>query len=110
MRALILAGLLMTTAAACGPRKVEVVSGTQTISEVSLSVTNNLKDEVSIYVIVGGQETFLKRVPANSNEQFMVPNVRSGTTVSLKATPVNGGDSYVRDNVTLSGTFEWTVP
>lgn len=102
--------VLLFSVAACGQRKVHVVSDTQTVSEVSLAVTNNLDDVVSVYVISGGTETFLQRVNAKSTARFTVPNFRSGTVVSLKATPVNGGDSYVRDNVTLTGMFEWTVP
>lgn len=107
---LLLAAFLALSAVACGPRKVHVVSGAQAVSEVTLAVTNNLDQEVSVYVLYGGNETFLKRVAANSTERFNVPNIASGTSVTLRAVPVNGGDSYTRSNVVLSGMYEWEVP
>jgi hypothetical protein len=39
-----------------------------------------------------------------------VPGVAAGTAVGLKATPVDGSRSYTRDNVTLSGLYEWQIP
>jgi hypothetical protein len=39
-----------------------------------------------------------------------VPGVSAGTTVRLKAVPADGSRAYTRDNVTLTGLYEWTVP
>jgi hypothetical protein len=109
MKTLLFAALAMMVTA-CGPRKVEVKTGPQPASEVSLSVTNNLSSPVNVYVITGGNEVFIKQVPANTTESMNVPGVAAGTTVKLKATPVGGSSSYTRDNVTLSGLYEWRVP
>lgn len=110
MKTLLFATALLIGAVACGPRKVEVVSGPQSATEVALSVTNNLKQPVNIYVLTGGKDLFIKQVGANTTERMNVPNVAAGTTVKLKATPVDGSNSYTRDNVTLSGLYEWQVP
>jgi hypothetical protein len=106
--ALVCAATTATTA--CGPRKVEVQTGPTPVSEVSLSVTNNLSQAVNVYVVTGSNDIFLKQVPGKSTLQMNVPGVAAGTTVKLRATPVNGTQSYTRDNVTLSGLYEWTVP
>ena len=110
--ALALCCVAATTAAttACGPRQAEVHTGPTPTSEVTLSVTNNLSDAINVYVVTGGSDVFLKQVAGKSTEQMAVPGVAAGTTVKLKATPVNGSQSYTRDNVTLSGLFEWRVP
>lgn len=97
-------------ATACGPRQVEVRTGPQPVSEVSLKVTNNLTQAANIYVVNGGTDVFLKQVPANDTETMNVPGVAAGATVGLKATPVDGSRSYTRDNVTLSGVYTWQVP
>ncbi len=101
---------IATVTTACGKRQVNVVTGSQPATEVALSVTNNLAKAVNVYVINGGTEIFLKQVAAKSTDRMNVPNVAAGTTVKLRATPVDGGDSYTRDNVTLSGLYEWQVP
>jgi len=99
-----------TVTTACGARQAQVTTGPQTTSEVSLSVTNNLDQAVNVYVVTSSTEIFLKQVAGKSTLQMNVPGVSSGTTVKLKATPENGTKSYTRDNVTLSGLYEWTVP
>lgn len=101
---------LVVAATACGPRQVEVRTGPQPVSEVTLRVTNNLSQAANIYVVHGGSDIFLKQVPANSAESMNVPGISAGVTVGLKATPVDGTRSYTRDNVTLSGLYEWQLP
>jgi hypothetical protein len=102
---------LSTTAAACASqRQVEVKTGTQQVAEVSLRVTNNLTQAVNVYVTNGGSDIFLKQVAANGTESMAVPGVPAGATVMLKATPVDGSKTYTRDNVTLTASYEWTVP
>lgn len=110
MKRLIAMFAITAATAACGPRQVEVRTGPQPVSEVSLRVTNNLSQAANIYVTNGGSDIFLKQVPANSAETMNVPGVSAGATVGLKATPVDGSRSYTRDNVTLSGLYEWQVP
>lgn len=112
MKLLFAAALICTVsigATACS-RQVQVSTGPQATSEVSLSVTNNLDQAVNVYVVTNATEIFLKQVGAKSTLQMNVPGVASGSTVKLKATPVNGTQSYTRDNVTLSGVYDWTVP
>lgn len=108
--ACVLACTTLTAVTACGSRQVQVNTGPQATTEVALSVTNNLDQAVNVYVVTSSTEIFLKQVGAKSTLQMNVPGVSSGSSVKLKATPVNGTQSYTRDNVTLSGVYEWTVP
>jgi hypothetical protein len=110
MKKLIVMLGLAVAATACGPRQVEVKTGPQPVSEVTLKVTNNLSQAANIYVVNGGSDIFLKQVGANSPETMNVPGISAGATVGLKATPIDGSRSYTRDNVTLSGLYEWQVP
>jgi hypothetical protein len=80
------------------------------VAEVSLRVTNNLTQAVNVYVTNAGSDIFLKQVAANSTEAMTVPGVPAGATVMLKATPVDGSRTYTRDNVTLTASYDWTVP
>ena len=106
----ILAGLLVAIVAACGSRKVEVVGGPRPASEVSVRVQNNLSQAVNVYVVSSGQDMFLRQVNANSAETLPVQGVASGSSVTLRATTVDGRNTYTRENVVLTGTFSWTVP
>lgn len=108
--ALVAATVTGATVTACGPRQVEVRTGPQPVTEVTLRVTNNLTQAVNVYVVNGGSDVFLKQVAGNSAESMNVPGVGAGSTVQLKATPLDGSRTYTRDNVTLSGLYEWTVP
>lgn len=110
MQRLIAMMSIALAATACGPRQVEVRTGPQPVSEVTLRVTNNLSQAANIYVVNGGSDIFLKQVPANSAASMNVPGISAGATVGLKATPIDGSRSYTRDNVTLSGLYEWQVP
>ncbi len=101
---------LAVAATACGPRQVEVRTGPQPVSEVTLRVTNNLTQAANIYMVNGGNDVFLKQVAAHSAESMNVPGISAGSTVGLKATPIDGSRSYTRDNVMLSGLYEWQVP
>lgn len=109
------AGALLILAAAapltaCGPRQVEVRTGPRAVSEVTLRVTNNLTQPLNVYVVNGGTDVFIKQVASSSAESMSVPGIAAGATVRLKATPADGSRTYTRDNVTLSGLYEWQVP
>ncbi len=106
----LMAMLSIIAVAACGPRNVEIRTGAQPVSEVTLRVTNNLAQAANIYVVNGGSDIFLKQVPAHGAESMNVPGISAGSTVQLKATPIDGTRSYTRNNVTLSGLYEWQVP
>lgn len=110
MRKLIALMALAVTATACGPRQVEVKTGPQPVSEVTLKVTNNLSQAANIYFVNGGSDVFLKQVAANDTESMNVPGVSAGTTVELKATPVDGTRTYTKNNVTLTGLYLWQIP
>lgn len=113
MKTLVAALVIATAAlpvAACGPRQVEVRTGPQAVSAVTLRVTNNLAQPLNVYVVNGGTDVFLQQVPSSSATSMNVPGIAAGTTVTLKATPADGSRSYTRDNVTLSGLYEWQVP
>ena len=98
------------TATACGGRQVEVQTGASAQAETSVAVTNNLTQAVNVYVMVGGNDMFLRQVPAGSSETLEVRGVASGTSVTLKATTVDGTRTYTKPNVTLQGTTTWQVP
>lgn len=110
MKRLIAMASLAVIATACGPRQVEIRTGPQPVSEVTLRVTNNLTQAANIYVVNAGTSVFLKQVPAKGAESMNVPGISAGATVGLKATPIDGSRSYTRDNVTLSGLYEWQIP
>ena len=100
----------LVVAAACGPRQVDVTSGAPTSqSQVSLTVTNNETQPIQVYVVQGGNPMFIKQVGARSTETLTVPGVASGAAVTLRATRADGSKTYNKD-VTLSGSYNWTVP
>lgn len=109
MRA-VLAALAVVAATACGPRQVEVRTGAQPIAASTLRVTNNLSQGVNVYVVNAGADMFLQQVPARSTASVPVPGIAAGTTVTLKAVPVDGSRTYTRDNVALTSQYDWQVP
>ena len=96
--------------AACGPRQVEVTTGPQPASEVSVVLTNNLTQAVNLYVTTGGTDVFLKQVAAGSAEVVPVRGLSAGQTVTLKARTVDGTRTYTRPNIYLAANYEWRVP
>lgn len=113
MKALFAALLFGSTLAisACGQRQVEVSTGAQPQSEVSVNVTNNTSSQLNVYVVHGGQRIFVGQVSANSTQNLSVANVPSGSVVRLEASTVTSSPrTYSRDTVTLTGTYNWQVP
>ena len=111
MKPFMTAVLLLAGTVACGPRPVDVQTGQVPATEVSLHVTNNLSQAVNVYLVTSGSpDIFLKQVDANSALAMTVPGIAAGTAVTLKATAADGSRTYTRENVTLSGTYEWQVP
>jgi len=111
MRLLAAAMLLaVVPIAACGPRRVDVRTAPSSQAEVAIHLTNNSSQAVNVYVTGTGSDVFVRQVPANTTEHLPVRGIASGTTVTLKATTVDGLRTYERRNVVLSGTFTWTVP
>jgi hypothetical protein len=108
MRAAIAAVLVFV--AACGPRQVEVRTAPTQSSEVAIHFTNNLSKAVNVYVNSGGSDLFIRQVPANTTEHLPVPGISAGTSVTLKATPVDGSTGYVRTGVTMTEMVNWRVP
>jgi hypothetical protein len=79
--------------------------------EQAVQVTNNLSQAVNVYVTpAGGQELFLRQVPANTVEKVPVQGVASGTMVTFKAVTVDGSRTYQSRNVALTGLYVWSVP
>ena len=109
MRALLM-GFALLTAAACGPRQVEVGSGAPSQAEVTLTVKNNFSQAVSVYVVQGGNPMFVKLVAANATETVPVHGVASGSNVTLRATLADGSRTVEKSGVSLSGTYSWTIP
>ncbi len=110
------AGIMLVLAAlaatACGPRQVEVRTAPEEnrVSQIVLHVTNNLADEVNVYVVTGGTDMFIRQVPSHTTMDLPVQNVAPGTIVTLKATTIEGTRTFTRRDVTLSGRYNWTLP
>ncbi len=102
--------LMMIAVAACAPRRVEVRTGSNPDAGLAINFTNNLSKAVNVYVVNGGSDMFLRQVPANSTERLPVSGVASGASVQLKATTVDGANTYRSDMMTLTGTRDWRVP
>lgn len=111
MNARIFAGLAAAVLlSACSPRQVEVRTAPTQQAQVSLQVNNNLAQGVNVYATFAGADTFLRQVAANSQATIPIQNFAAGTTVSLKAVTIDGVHTYSRNNVTLSGTYVFTLP
>src|SRR5258708_14305139 len=89
MRVLMLS-LSMVALAACGGRQVEVRTGPEPATDVSIHLTNNLSQAVNVYVVSGGDDLFIKQVSANTVVHLPVAWGPSGGTVELSAGPVDG--------------------
>jgi hypothetical protein len=108
---LALAGaFVVCAAAACAPRQVEVRTAPSATTNVALQVTNTLQQAVNVYVTAGGQDTFLRQVPANSTQIVPVQGLPVGTTVTVKAVTIDGTSTYKKDNVVLNGTYIFHLP
>lgn len=106
---MMLALLLVAVVAACS-RTVEVETAPTPAGDLALRVTNNASQAVNIYVTSGGNDIYVGQVPANSTQHLPVSGVASGSTVSLKARTADGTRQYTKDNVALTGTYNWQVP
>lgn len=104
-----LAVLLLVGLIACS-RGVKVETATPPESGVALQVTNNATQAVNVYVTSGGNDLFVGQVAPNSTQLLPVSGVASGSSVTLKARTVDGGPTYSKANVNLTGTYNWQVP
>ena len=96
---------------ACGGRQVEVRTAPTVTSEQAVQVTNNLSQAVNVYATPsGGQELFLRQVPANTVDKVPVQGVASGSTVVFKAVTVDGSRTYQSRSVALTGLYVWSIP
>ena len=107
-----LAVFLAACLSACGPRKVEVgtAPSTAAVEALSIRMSNNLSQPVNVYVVNGATEIFVRQVAAGATEDLPVRGVTSGATVRLRATTVDGTNTYTKDDVVLTGTYRWQVP
>lgn len=93
-----------------GGRQVEVRTGPEASADVAIHLTNNLSQAVNVYVVSGGNDIFVKQVGSNSVEHIPVQGVAAGSTVNLRAVTVDGTHTYTKNNVTMSGMYEWRLP
>ena len=101
---------VLCAASACAPRQVEVRTAPTQATQVSLQVNNNLTQAVNVYIVLNGTDTFLRQVGANSSVTIPVQGFAPGSTVSLRAVTLDGGKTYSRANVVLSGTYVFPLP
>jgi len=109
MRVLMLS-LSMIAMVACGGRQVEVRTGPEPATDVSIRLTNNLSQAVNVYVVSGGNDIFIKQVSANTVDNLPVAGVPAGATVNLRASTVDGTRTYTKNNVTLNSMYDWRLP
>jgi len=107
---ILVVGVALSTA--CRARTVDVRTAppTQQQTQVAVQVNNTLAQGVNVWITVGGQDTFLKQVAANSTVTVPVQGFAAGSTVSLKAITLDGVRTYSRTNVVLNGTYVFPLP
>lgn len=101
--------LLVAAITACN-RKVEVNTAPSPASGMAVHLTNNANQAVNAYVTSNGNDVFIGQVAANSEKTLPVSGIGSGTTVTLKARTADGSRTYTKDDVSLTGSTDWTVP
>ena len=101
--------LLIAAVTACN-RKVEVNTAPAPASGMAVHLTNNANQAVNAYVTSNGSDVFIGQVAANSEKTLPVSGVASGASVTLKARTADGARTYTKDNVSLTGSTDWTVP
>lgn len=102
------AGALLLSA--CKSRQVEVRTSPSTAqSQASVQVSNKLSQAVNVYVVMSGNETFLRQVAANTSPTLPVQGIPAGSSVTLKAVTVDGARTYSRQ-VVLTGTVAFPLP
>ena len=101
--------LVIAAITACN-RKVEVNTAPAPASGMAVHLTNNANQAVNAYVTSNGADVFIGQVAANSEKTLPVSGIGSGTTVTLKARTADGSRTYTKDNVSLTGSTDWTVP
>src|SRR3954471_4684027 len=106
MNRLVLA--LLISVAACGARQVEVRTAPSQPIQNAIQLTNGLNQAVNVYVNYNGNDQFLQQVKANTASRLQVAGIPAGTTVTLKATTIDGTRTYTKANVVLSGTLEFS--
>jgi ABC-type glycerol-3-phosphate transport system substrate-binding protein len=104
--------LALVGTAACGGRPIQTQTAAQpnSMATASVQLTNNASQAVNVYVVSAGTDIFLKQVAARSTESLPVRGVADGSTVTLRATTVDGSYTYSKQNVVLSGSYVWQVP
>jgi hypothetical protein len=105
-----LALALVFAAVACGPRQVEVRTAAPAPAENALQITNNLTQAVNVYVTYNGTDQFVQQVRAGSSLRLPVRGIPAGSTVTLKATTVDGTRTYSRPNIVLNGVYTFPIP
>lgn len=106
----LLVSLSAIALAGCTPRQVEVRTAPSQQTQLAVQVNNNLTQAVNVYATLGGTDTFLRQVAANTSVTVPVQNFAAGSTVALKAVTIDGVHNYSRANVTLNGTYIFTLP
>lgn len=101
---------LLISIAACGPRQVEVRSAPSQPAQNAIQLTNGLNQAVNVYVNYNGNDQFIQQVRANTASRLAVSGIPAGTTVTLRATSVDGTRSFSLKDVVLNGTVNFSVP
>ena len=102
--------VLLISGAACGPRQVEVRTAPSQPVQNAIQLTNGLNQAVNVYVNYNGNDQFIQQVRASTAARLPVPGIPSGTTVTLKATTIDGTRTYTKASVVLNGTVDFSIP
>lgn len=100
----------VSTAAGACSRQVAVTTPSTSSASVTLKITNNASQSVTVIVQSAGTDYTVGTVAANSTAMLSVAQVPSGSTVRLRATLADGSRTYTRDGVVMTSSTEWQVP
>lgn len=77
---------------------------------MTLHVTNNLTQAINVYYNAGTADVFLRQVEPGKQVSIPVSSAPVGAEVTLKATTIDGGRTYSKPRVVLSGLYAWSIP
>jgi hypothetical protein len=101
---------VLVAGTACGPRQVEVRTAPPQPVQNAIQMTNGLSQPVNVYVNYNGNDQFIQQVRANTALRLPVSGIPNGTTVTLKATSIDGTRTFSLKDIVLNGTVNFSVP
>jgi hypothetical protein len=106
----VLAALLLASTA-CAP-VASFLGFNRTTPESAIEIDNTLDRGVNVYVLASDRpiERFIGQVGAGVTRIIRVEGIAAGTTVRLRAVPVDGAGEYRRADFVTSPGATWRIP